>query len=234
MPTVLIAPGPLRGQPGPFREILLAAGFDDFIDSDGDDTLTEAELRATPARGRRHARRRRAAHGRAPRPRPEAPRDRPDGRRLRRRSTSPPRRPGKIPVTITPGTNQESVAEQTFALLLALTRSIVNNDRIDPRRRLGPRRSSSRSGARRWAWSAWAGSAARWRPRAVAFGMRVVAFDPIADPEFDARHGITPARLRRAARRLRRRQPAPAALTRQTRGLINRETLARMRPGLVS
>ena len=34
-----------------------------------------------------------------------------------------------IAVSITPGTNQESVAEQAFALLLALTRNVVNNDR---------------------------------------------------------------------------------------------------------
>jgi D-3-phosphoglycerate dehydrogenase / 2-oxoglutarate reductase len=34
-----------------------------------------------------------------------------------------------IVVTITPGTNHDSVAEQTFALILALSRNIVSNDR---------------------------------------------------------------------------------------------------------
>src|SRR4051812_14871899 len=45
MPTVLIAPSPLRNQEGPFREILRAAGFR-FLDPDGDHTLTESDLRA--------------------------------------------------------------------------------------------------------------------------------------------------------------------------------------------
>ena len=36
----------------------------------------------------------------------------------------------KVAVTITPGTNQDSVAEQTLALLLALPRRIVHNDRV--------------------------------------------------------------------------------------------------------
>jgi len=39
MPTVLIAPGPLRGQPGPFREILRAAGFDPVVVPRGDTGL---------------------------------------------------------------------------------------------------------------------------------------------------------------------------------------------------
>ena len=45
MPTVLIGPGSLRNQPGPFREILTAAGFRS-IDPIGGPVLTESELRA--------------------------------------------------------------------------------------------------------------------------------------------------------------------------------------------
>ena len=67
--------------------------------------------------------------------------------------------------------------------------------------------------------------------RALAFGMRVVAYDPIAaDDDFETRHGI---------RRLGLDELLAAAdvvslhspLTEETRGLINRATLARMRPG---
>ena len=39
MPTVLIGPGTLRNQPGPFREILTAAGFR-CIDPPGEHTLS--------------------------------------------------------------------------------------------------------------------------------------------------------------------------------------------------
>ena len=111
---------------------------------------------------------------------------------------------------ITPGTNQESVAEQTFALLLALTRDVVNNDTI----------------IRAGGWSRALVQPLRGKTlglvglgrigravatRALAFGMRVVAYDPCADADFDARHGIRPARPRRAAGRVRRREPPPAA-----------------------
>src|SRR5262249_23588249 len=67
--------------------------------------------------------------------------------------------------------------------------------------------------------------------RALAFGMQVVAFDPVAaGDDFETRHGI---------RRLGLDELFAAAdvvslhtpLTDQTRGLINRTTLARMRPG---
>ena len=125
MPTVLIGPGSLRNQPGPFREILTAAGFRS-IDPAGDHALTESELRAAL---------------------PEADAFIAGGERVTAEMLAlAPRlrviaRTGvgydavdiaaatarKIPVVITPGTNQESVAEQTFALLLALTRNVVNN-----------------------------------------------------------------------------------------------------------
>src|SRR5262249_35000426 len=67
--------------------------------------------------------------------------------------------------------------------------------------------------------------------RALAFGMRVVAFDPIAaDTDFEDRHGIRRLSLDdllAAADVLSLHSP----LTPGTRGLINRATLARMRPG---
>src|SRR5262249_21831766 len=68
--------------------------------------------------------------------------------------------------------------------------------------------------------------------RALAFGMRVVAFDPVADPEFDTRHGITRMSL----------DDVLAGsdvvslhlpMTPATQEVIHRETLARMRPGAI-
>lgn len=230
MPTVLVAPGPLRGKPGKFRDILIAAGFDDFIDLDGDHTLSEAELRATLPRADAML-----AGGEsitaelmdlAPRLRAIARTgvgyDAVDVAAATAR---------RIPVIITPGTNQESVAEQMFSLLLAITRDIVNNDQ---RIKAG-------------GWSRVLVQPLRGKTlglvglgrigravvtRALAFGMRVVAFDPFLDEEFDARHGITRLSL-----------PDLLAtadvvslhlpLTPETRGLINRETLAAMRPGSI-
>ena len=64
MPTVLIGPGTLRNQPGPFREILTAGGFR-CVDLAGGHTLTEAELAASLPEADALARRRRGGHGRA-------------------------------------------------------------------------------------------------------------------------------------------------------------------------
>lgn len=228
MPTVLIGPGPLRNQPGPFREILNAAGFRS-LDPAGDHTLTEPELRAAL---------------------PEADAMMAGGERISAELLAlAPRlraiaRTGvgydaidlaaatakKIAVVITPGTNQESVAEQTFALLLALTRNIVPNDR------------TIRAGG----WGRTLVTPVRGKVlglvglgrigravamRSPAFGLRVVAYDPMpGDAEFEAKHGI---------RRLGFEELLAASdvvslhlpLSEATRGLIDRSTLAKMRPG---
>jgi phosphoglycerate dehydrogenase-like enzyme len=135
----------------------------------------------------------------------------------------------KIAVTITPGTNQESVAEQAFALLLALTRNIVNYDRMIrdgrwDRALVQPLRGKTLGlvGLGR------IGRAVA--TRALAFGMRVIAFDPVADNEFDARHGL----VRQAFEELLAASDVVSLhlpLLPETRGLINDRTLALMRPG---
>jgi phosphoglycerate dehydrogenase-like enzyme len=228
MPTALIGPGPLRNQPGPFRDILTAAGFR-CDDPPGDHTLTDSELvaflpyaDAFIAGGERVSADLIAL---APQLRVIARTgvgyDAVDVAAATAR---------KIAVLITPGTNQESVAEQVFSLLLALTRNIVNLDRmiragVWDRTLVRPVRSKTLGlvGLGR------IGRAVA--TRALAFGMNVVAHDPIAgDADFEARHGI---------RRLSFDDLLAASdvvslhtpLTAETRGLINRSTLAKMRPG---
>lgn len=228
MPTVLISPGPLRGKPGSFREILRAAGFDEFIDPEGDHTLTEAELRATLPRSD-------AMLAGSERITPELLDLAPRLRVIARTGVGydavdvPAATARRIPVVITPGTNQESVAEQAFALLLGLSRDLVNNDR------------QIKAGG----WSRVLPQPLRGKTlgllglgrigravatRGVAFGMRVVAFDPLVDPEFDSRYGITRLgfdELLAESDVVSLHLPLDAA----SRGVINRDTLARMRPG---
>lgn len=230
MPTVLIAPASLRGKDGPFREILKAAGFDAFIDPIGEDTMTEAELRATlPACDAM------VAGGEIVSA--ELLDLCPRLRAISRTGVGydaidiPACTTRKIAVTIAPGTNQESVAEHTFALLLALLRNVVINDNAIKaggwiRSLVAPARGKTLGliGMGR------IGRAVT--TRAIAFGMPVVAFDPLPDPEFDAKHGVTRlplADLLAASDVVSLHLP----LGPETKGLINRTTLAQMRPGSI-
>jgi phosphoglycerate dehydrogenase-like enzyme len=228
MLTVLIGPGPLRNQPGPFREILTAAGFR-CIDPPGEHTLSEPEVRAALPETDAFI-----AGGElvtaelialAPKLRVIARTgvgyDAVDVAAATAR---------KIPVLVTPGTNQESVAEQAFALLLALTRNIVNN--CVSIRAGGWDRTMVQPVRSKTLGLVGLGRIGRaMATRGLALGMRVVAFDPIAgDPDFEARHGIQRLSLDELL--------ATAdvvslhvPLTSETRGMINRATLARMRPG---
>src|SRR5262249_35718019 len=127
MPNVLITPSPLRNQPGRWREILEAAGFTP-IDAVGHHTLTEAELRpllpdadAILAGGEWLS-----AEMLALAPRLRAIARTGVGYDAIDVGAATAR---KVVVSIVPGTNQDAVAEQTWALILALTRRIVVNDR---------------------------------------------------------------------------------------------------------
>jgi D-3-phosphoglycerate dehydrogenase len=133
-----------------------------------------------------------------------------------------------IAVTIAPNTNQESVAEHTFAILLGLTRH------------LPARHEAVRSGA----WPLLMSLPVRGQTlglaglgrigkavavRARAFEMNIQAYDPYADRAFCAAHGITLVpfdQLLAEADFLSLHLP----LALETRHLINRANLARMKP----
>src|SRR3954451_14650018 len=188
MPTVLIGPSTLRNQPGTFREILTAAGFR-CHDLPGDHALTEPELRAAlPGAD--------ALIAGAERVTAELIALSPRLRVIARTGVGydavdvAAATARKIAVVITPGTTQESVAEQTFSLLLALTRNVVNTHNTIraggwDRTLVQPLRGKTLGllGLGR------IGRAVA--TRAQAFGRRIVAFAPLAaDAEFEPRHGI--------------------------------------------
>lgn len=225
MPTALIGSTPIRRHPGRFREILEAAGFtpidppglgpitiDDVRGADaiiaGGEPFTAEMIAAAP--GLRVIARTGVGY---------------DAVSLAEATAR------KIAVTVTPGTNHESVAEQAFALLLAVTRNVVALDRglrvgLWDRTPQRPLRGTTLG-------LVGLGRIGRAMAiRALAFGMKVVAFDTLADVDFDARHGI-------------RRLDLPALLaeadvvslhlpsTDATRGLFNSRTFAMMRPGAI-
>jgi len=227
MPSVLIGPHLLRNEPGPFRTVLSEAGFE-IIDPDGDFALTHEQLRfylpradAMLAGGERLTS---ELFALAPRLRVIARTgvgyDLVDVKAATAR---------KIAVTITPGTNQESVAEQTFALLLALCRNLVANDRAIhqggwDRRLVAPVRGKTLGliGLGR------IGQAVA--VRAHAFGMTIVAHDPFVDPAFDARYQITRLGIEELLARCDV-VSLHTPLTEETLGMVDREFLARMRAG---
>jgi phosphoglycerate dehydrogenase-like enzyme len=227
MPRVLIGPYLLRNQPGRFRQILADAGFE-LIDPVGDFSLTADQLRphlsaidAILAGGERMS--------------AEVLALAPNLRVIARTGVGydlidvPAATARKIAVTITPGTNQESVAEQTMALLLALSRRIIYNDRVIhgggwDRALVEPVRGKTLGliGMGR------IGRAVAMR--ALAFRMKIVAFDTVLQSEFDERHGIR----RLSIDDLLTESDVVSLhvpLTPGTRGMVNREFLAKMRAG---
>src|SRR5262245_18081744 len=187
MPTVLITPESLRNVPGPFRELLESAGFR-CLDFQGEQVPSESSLLAllpqVDAMIAGSELLSKTVLDAAPKLRVIARTgvgyDAVDVAAATAK---------KIAVVITPGTNQESVAEQAFALLLALTRNIVNYDRMIrdggwDRVLVQPIRGKTLG-------LVGLGRIGRaMATRALAFGMKVLAYDPIADDEFDARHGV--------------------------------------------
>ncbi len=136
-----------------------------------------------------------------------------------------------IPVTITPTTNHEAVAELTLALLLAATKSIVLNDRAVrdggwPRKLLRPVR-------RQVMGILGLGRIGRSTAiRAKALGMRVLATEAAPRPEFLEQHGIElvdfPTLLAESDF-----LSIHCPLTAETEGLFNAEVFARMKPGSI-
>ena len=227
MPNILIMPTPLRHRPGRYRELLGQAGFTP-IDPPGTGKLSEADLRAAlpesdallawggPVTAEMIAR--------APRlrviARAGAGYDAVDLAAATAR---------QIAVAVTPGANAESVAEHVFALLLALTRNVLGNDRSIraggwDRKAVRPLRGTTLGvvGLGRSGWAV-----AR---RALAFGMRVVAAGRHAEDVPDPGPGIA----WRALEDLLAESDVVSLhlpLTAATRGLFDRRAFARMRPG---
>lgn len=227
MPSVLVGPYLLRGKDGGFRRILSEAGFT-VVDPVGDFSLTADQLRphlpdldALLAGGERMTP---AMFDLAPKLRVVARTG--VGYDLIDVAAATAR---KVAVSITPGTNQGSVAEQTFALILALARRIVHNDRVIhaggwDRALVEPVRGKTLGliGMGR------IGKATAVRAR--AFEMRVFACDPTPDPEFDARHQIDRLPLDELVSESDY-VSLHLPLTPESRGMVDRRFIERMKPG---
>ena len=133
-----------------------------------------------------------------------------------------------VAVCTTPGTNHDCVAEHTFSMILGLTRNLV----------------AQHLGVKSGAWPRGTNLPLRGRTLGIAglgrigkavaqrgecFGMRLLAYEPYPDTAFAAAHHIELVPLDRLLAEsdfLSLHLP----LTPQSRRMINRDTLARMRP----
>jgi phosphoglycerate dehydrogenase-like enzyme len=132
-----------------------------------------------------------------------------------------------VAVAITPGSNHEAVAEHTMALLLALTRSLARQNReirqgIWTKVPLQPlREDTGLIGLGRIGQSV--------AVRAAQFRLRVIAYDPAPDLAFTQTYGIELVDLDTLLSHADY-VSLHLPLSRSTNGLINRETLSRMKP----
>ena len=224
---VLIAPGVLRGRPGAFRELLTAQGYT-LVEPPGSDVLPEAELvpwlgdvdailagaELYPDHVLAHATRARILA------RVGVGYDNVDVAAATARS---------LPVTITPGTNHEAVAEHALALLLALTRLVVRDDR---RIRQGQWIRSVVTPIR----GATLGLVGLGRigqalvPRARGLAMKVIAHDPVPSAIEPARRLDVPLVGLNELLANADVVSLHAPMTPETVHLINRERLALMKP----
>jgi D-3-phosphoglycerate dehydrogenase len=133
-----------------------------------------------------------------------------------------------VVVCIAPGTNQDSVAEHTFLLILALARNLL----------------AQHLPIKEGKWPRWANLPLRGRAlglvglgrigkavalRGLAFGMKVVAYEPYPDRAFTDRHGVKLTTLEEvlaAGDYVSLHLP----LLPESKHLINRKTLALMQP----
>jgi D-3-phosphoglycerate dehydrogenase / 2-oxoglutarate reductase len=133
-----------------------------------------------------------------------------------------------VVVTIAPGTNQDAVAEHTFMLILALAKNLL---RQDPAIREGkwPRRPNEPLRGRTIGLVGLGRIGKAVATRGIAFGMRVIAFEPYPDKAFAEKHQIKLLPLPdvlREADYVSLHLPATA----ETRNLIDQKTLALMKP----
>ena len=226
MPKVLIAPATLAGIDGPYLKVLRDAGFD-LVFPGLDHQMSEDELlqhiKGMPA----------SIAGSEPYTRRVLDAN-PQLRVIARAGVGYDAVDVKaatergIAVTITPGTNQDSVAEHTFALILALAKDLINQH-LGTRAGQWPRRSNVPLRGRTLGIVGLGRIGKAVAVRGAAFGMPMLAYEPCPDAAFVKQYGITLVpldQLLRASDYVSIHVP----LTAESRDLFDRRRLALMKP----
>lgn len=229
MPRVLVTPHLLRRQPGPFADILTAAGLEVVFPPGDVDTVKPGEiepllsgidamLASTELLSRELLGRTKL-------------------RVIARQGVGydsvdiPGATAQGILVTITPGTLEESAAEHTVALLLGLTRDIIGRDQ-EVRTGNWLRKPLPRMAGRTFGIVGLGRIGRAVVPRVQGLGMKVIAFDPFADHNYAAANNVRMVgldELLSTADVVSLHSPSTA----DTAHLINRDSLAKMKPDAI-
>jgi len=136
-----------------------------------------------------------------------------------------------IAVTITPGTLEDSVAEHTVALMLGVSRALVGRDG-EVRSGRWSRVPLPRMAGRTFGIVGLGRIGRAVVPRVQGLGMKVVAFDPFADQATASRLNV---KLLSLAALLATADVVSLHTTTspETTNMINRQTLAQMKPGAI-
>jgi phosphoglycerate dehydrogenase-like enzyme len=225
MDKVLIAPAPLAGIEAEFLNVLKKSGFE-LVFPKKRAQLTEDELfeqlagiRASVAGSEPYTRRVLQAH--------------PQLRVIARAGvgydavdTAAATELGQA-VTIAPGTNQDAVAEHTFALILALAKNLVAQH-LGTCALKWPRQANLPLRGRTLGIAGLGRIGKAVALRGECFGMRLLAYEPFPDHTFAKQHGVTFVRFEQLLAEsdfLTLHLPA----TMESRYLINRQSLAKMK-----
>jgi phosphoglycerate dehydrogenase-like enzyme len=229
MPRALVTPTILRNVPGNYSEVLVQGGFEVVYPPDGFDTFNKEDLL-------------KVLDGVDAMLASTEPLTRDVLSRTKLRAIArmgvgydsidiPAATDLGIAVTITPGTLEESVAEHTIAMLLGVTRGLVQRDR-EVRRGVWTRKPMPRMAGKTFGIVGLGRIGRAVVPRVQGLGMKVVAHDPFADQEFAARHNVTLLSLSHLLETADVVSLHPPT-TPETFNMINRQTLALMKPGAV-
>src|SRR5207247_8433647 len=132
-----------------------------------------------------------------------------------------------VAVTITPGTNQDAVAEHTFALILALTKEVVVQH-LAVKAGGWPRRPNLPLRGRTLGIAGLGRIGKAVAVRGAAFGMKLLAYEPFPDMQFVEQYKVSLIpfeQLLRESDYLSIHVP----LTPESHHLINKRTLALMK-----
>jgi D-3-phosphoglycerate dehydrogenase len=231
MPRVLVTPTVIKGQPGPYRDILQAAGFEVVYPTEKlSESTPNAALLLSQLKGVSAVLAGSELYSREVLEKARLRVIARMGVGYDAIDVAAASEVGTL-VTIVPGTNHHSVAEMTLALLLGVFRGFPERDR-EVRTGVWRRQALPRLAGRTLGLVGLGRIGQAVVPRAIGLGLKVIAYDPQPNESFAGLHGV---RLCPLDDLLSEADIVSLHLpcTAETTNLINARSLGRMKQGAV-